>query len=163
MCKKPLSTIDRATTWTDSGGWNTTAWVSVSRSWRTAVSTSPRHSSSSWIPSHGKRGAVGPTESRPSLPDQTRSKSRFVSNVCHYSRLYFLTPEHIGNPRFDNVTKRLGYSREPSEFLAVSIEGMLFFIGLFSKEKGTFWLFGPLSPSKSPKSQKVPFFEKTNV
>ena len=72
--------------------------------------------------------------------------------------------EHLArNPRFDNVTRRPGYSRGPSGFLPVSIEGMSFFIGLFSKEKGTFGFLGALSPSKSPKSQKDLFSRKQTV
>ena len=76
----------------------------------------------------------------------------------------FIIFEHLArNPRFDNVTRRPGYSRGPSGFLPVSIEGMSFFIGLFSKEKGTFGFLGALSPSKSPKSQKDLFSRKRTV
>ena len=72
--------------------------------------------------------------------------------------------EHLAqNPRFDNVTRRPGHSRGPSRFLPVSTEGMSFFIGLFSKEKGTFGFLGALSPSKSPKSQKDLFSRKRTV
>ena len=71
--------------------------------------------------------------------------------------------EHLArNPRFANVTRRPTYSRGRSGFLPVAIEGMSFFIALFLKEKGTFGFLGALSPSKSPKSQKDLFFEKTN-
>ena len=72
--------------------------------------------------------------------------------------------EHLTrNPRFDNVTRRPGYSRGPSGFLPVAIEGMSFFKGLFSKEKGTFGFLGAISPSKSPKSQKDLFSRKRTV
>ena len=68
--------------------------------------------------------------------------------------------EHLAwNPRFDNVTRRPGHFRGPSEFLPVAIEEMSFFKGLFSKEKGTFGFLGALSPSKRPKSQKDLFRE----
>ena len=75
--------------------------------------------------------------------------------------------EHLArNPRFDNVTRRPGYSRGPSGFLPVSTEGMSFFMGLFLEEKGTFGFLGALTPSKSPKSQKslysrIPTFKMT--
>ena len=40
-------------------------------------------------------------------------------------------------------------------------EVVSFFIGLFCKEKGPFGFLGALSLSKSPKSQKGPFSNKT--
>ena len=40
-------------------------------------------------------------------------------------------------------------------------EVVSFFIGLFCEEKGTFGFLGALSLSKSPKSQKGPFSNKT--
>ena len=47
--------------------------------------------------------------------------------------------EHLAqNPRFDNVTRRAGYSRGPSGFLPVSTEGMSFFISLLLKKKRDF-------------------------
>ena len=66
----------------------------------------------------------------------------------------------LGTYALTIVTRRPRYSRGPSGFLPVAIEGMSFFIGLFLKEKGTFGFLGALSPSKSPKSQKDLFFRK---
>ena len=46
--------------------------------------------------------------------------------------------EHLArDSRFDNVTRRPGYSRGRSGFLPVAIEGMSFSKGLFLKEKRT--------------------------
>ena len=89
------------------------------------------------------------------------------TSTCSIQMYLFRTGfifEHLArNPRFGNVTRRLGNSRGPSGFLPVSTEGMSFFIGLFSKEKGTFGFLGALSPSKSPKSQKDLFSRKRTV
>ena len=55
------------------------------------------------------------------------------------------------DPRFDNVTRRHGYSRGPIGLLQLAkegMEGMSFLIGLLSKKKG---LLGTLSPTESPK------------
>ena len=57
--------------------------------------------------------------------------------------------EHLArDPRFDNVMRRPGYSQGPSGFLPEAIEGMSFFMGLFSKEKGTVGFLAALSPLK---------------
>ena len=86
-----------------------------------------------------------------------------IKRVCWAYKSGFIFEHLARNPRFDNVTRRPGYSRGPSGFLPVSIEGMSFFIGLFLKEKGTFGFLGALSPSKSPKSQKDLFSRKQTI
>ena len=86
-----------------------------------------------------------------------------ASSGTAYNKAGFIFEHLTRNPHFDNVTRRPGYSRGPSGFLPVSTEGMSFFIGLFSKEKGTFGFLGALSPSKSPKSQKDLFSRKQTV
>ena len=71
--------------------------------------------------------------------------------------------EHLArDPRFDNVTRRPGYSWGSSGFLPVSIEGMSFFYRFVFEGKRDFWLFGRPQPLKKPKKSKGPFFEKTN-
>ena len=62
--------------------------------------------------------------------------------------------------RSDIVARRPGYSWGQNRFLPVAIEGVIFYIGLFLQEKGAFGFLGSLSPSKSQKSKKGPFFRK---
>ena len=82
------------------------------------------------------------------------SKSKFLE-----IRPRFIFEHLARNPRFDNVTRRPGYSRGPSGFLPVSIEGMSFFIGLFLKEKGTFGFLGAESAQKAQKVKRTFFRE----
>ena len=62
----------------------------------------------------------------------------------------FIFEQLAREPRFDNVMRRPGYSRGPSGFLPVAMDGMSLLIVLFMKEKGTFGFLGVLS--SSPKS-----------
>ena len=92
----------------------------------------------------------------------------FVVNPCHLLCLMqagFIFGHLAQNPRFDNVTRRPGHSRGPSGFLPVAIEGMSFFKGLFSKEKGTFdfMCFLNWAEGGAQKSQKTHFPSKANL
>ena len=62
---------------------------------------------------------------------------------CLGDQAGFIFRHQVRNPRFDNVTRRPGYSQGPTGFLPTSIEGMSFFIGWFLKEKGLWAFWAP--------------------
>ena len=126
-----------------------------SSSWR-------KTSSIKWCQSMSKR-------CRTSMPLSTRSHSGRTScrwsltqRYYYFSRISIWSPPRscfppskwliqalvldTWNPHFDNVTRRPGYSQGLSVYLPVAIEGMSFFIGLFSKEKGTLAFWAPSAP-----------------
>ena len=98
------------------------------------------------------------------LNDQMRGECTAGSSTCPYLRLYFSTLFDYSFGlllRASTMSPTITVIHCSARRFSQSKEVVSFFIGLFCEEKGPFGFLGVLSLSKSPKSQKGPFSNKT--